>query len=25
VCRGATCSAPVESLPDLIRTAQVRV
>jgi uncharacterized protein YyaL (SSP411 family) len=25
VCRGATCSAPVESLPDLIRTAQARV
>jgi uncharacterized protein YyaL (SSP411 family) len=25
VCRGSTCSAPVESLPDLIRTAQARV
>jgi uncharacterized protein YyaL (SSP411 family) len=25
VCRGSTCSAPVESLSDLIRTAQVRV
>ena len=25
VCRGSTCSAPVEALPDLIRTAQARV
>jgi uncharacterized protein YyaL (SSP411 family) len=25
VCRGSTCSAPVASLPDLIRTAQARV
>jgi uncharacterized protein YyaL (SSP411 family) len=25
LCRGSTCSAPVESLPDLIRTAQARV
>jgi uncharacterized protein len=25
VCRGSTCSAPVESLADLIRTAQARV
>ena len=25
VCRGSTCSPPVESLPDLIRTAQARV
>jgi len=25
VCRGSTCSAPMESLPDLIRTAQSRV
>ena len=25
VCRGSTCSAPVESLGDLIRTAQARV
>ena len=25
VCRGSTCSAPVESLTDLIRTAQARV
>jgi uncharacterized protein YyaL (SSP411 family) len=25
VCRGSTCSAPVESLPDLARTAQARV
>jgi uncharacterized protein YyaL (SSP411 family) len=25
VCRGSTCSAPVESLADLIRTAQTRV
>ena len=25
VCRGSTCSAPVESLPDLVRTAQARV
>ena len=25
VCRGITCSAPVESLADLIRTAQARV
>ena len=25
VCRGSTCSAPVESLADLLRTAQARV
>jgi uncharacterized protein YyaL (SSP411 family) len=25
VCRGSTCSAPVESLSDLIRTAQARI
>ena len=25
VCRGSTCSPPVESLPDLVRTAQTRV
>jgi len=25
VCRGSTCSAPVESLPDLVRTAQARL
>jgi uncharacterized protein len=25
VCRGSTCSAPVETLPDLIRTAQARL
>ncbi len=25
VCRGSTCSAPVESLADLVRTAQARV
>jgi uncharacterized protein YyaL (SSP411 family) len=25
VCRGSTCSAPLESLPDLIRTAAARV
>ena len=25
VCRGSTCSAPVESLGDLVRTAQARV
>jgi uncharacterized protein YyaL (SSP411 family) len=25
LCRGSTCSAPVESLPDLIRTAQARI
>ena len=25
VCRGSTCSAPIESLPDLIRTAQARI
>jgi uncharacterized protein YyaL (SSP411 family) len=25
ICRGSTCSAPVESLADLIRTAQARV
>ena len=25
VCRGSTCSPPVESLADLIRTAQARV
>ena len=25
VCRGSTCSAPVESLADLIRTAQARI
>jgi uncharacterized protein YyaL (SSP411 family) len=25
VCRGSTCSAPVESLSDLVRTAQARV
>jgi uncharacterized protein YyaL (SSP411 family) len=25
LCRGSTCSAPVESLPDLIRMAQARV
>ena len=25
ICRGSTCSAPIESLPDLIRTAQARV
>ena len=25
VCRGSTCSAPVESLPDLVRAAQARV
>jgi uncharacterized protein YyaL (SSP411 family) len=25
LCRGSTCSAPVESLPDLIRTAQARL
>ncbi len=25
VCRGSTCSPPVESLPDLVRTAQARV
>ena len=25
VCRGSTCSAPVESLPDLLRTAAARI
>jgi len=25
VCRGSTCSAPLESLPDLVRSAQARV
>ena len=25
VCRGSSCSPPVESLPDLVRTAQARV
>jgi uncharacterized protein YyaL (SSP411 family) len=25
VCRGSTCSAPVESLPDFLRTAAARV
>jgi uncharacterized protein YyaL (SSP411 family) len=25
VCRGSTCSAPVETLPDLVRTAQARL
>jgi uncharacterized protein YyaL (SSP411 family) len=25
ICRGSTCSAPVESLSDLVRTAQSRV
>ena len=25
VCRGSTCSAPIESLPDLVRTAAARV
>ena len=25
VCRGSTCSAPVESLTDLVRTAQARL
>ena len=25
VCRGSTCSAPVETLPDLMRTAQARL
>jgi hypothetical protein len=25
LCRGSTCSAPVEALPDLVRMAQARL